>query len=524
MTTQQLDLRQLAIERPRAGAEKPGKRHKRRFFSRYVVPSAVVLGFLGMLAWAARDRLLPSRPVTVVPVVVTRAEVQQAGTPLFQAAGWVEPRPTPVLVSALAEGVIQELLVVAGQEVEAGQPVAQLIDTDARLAVQRAEAELALRQAERDSAEAELNAARLRLEHPVHLDAILAEAESLAAKAETELAKLPFLIQASQARLDFARQELERNQAASRIVKGSEIQQARSQHDSAQAELNELQQRRPRLEQQIAAVRRKIGALTKQRELLIDESRQAADATAQLQAAMAREKQANLGVETARLQLDRMAVRAPVAGRVLELIARPGSRIMGMSSIAGQDSSNVVSLYDPAMLQVRADVRLEDVPLVVPGQPVEIETASSKETIRGEVLYATSTANIQKNTLEVKVAIHSPPATIRPEMLVAATFLAPEQPGSKPEESERERLLVPRQLVEQAEGGHTVWLADANSVARRKSIRLGRAGTPELVEVVSGIAPTDKLIAGGREGLADGERITISGEDPSIGLQTRGGT
>ena len=106
-------------------------------------------------------------------------------------------------------------------------------------------------------------------------------------------------------------------------------------------------------------------------------------------------------------------------------------------------------------------------------------------------------------------------------MLVTATFLAPESPGGDPEESERERLLVPRQLVESGGDGHTVWVADASGTARLKIVRLGRAGTAELVEVLEGLTPTDRLIVGGREGLTDGERITISGEDASIGVAAR---
>jgi HlyD family secretion protein len=77
----------------------------------------VIFGFLTMLGWAARERFLSAKPVTVVPVVVTRAKVHQAAAPLFQAAGWVEPRPTPVLVSALAEGVVDQLLVVESQPI-----------------------------------------------------------------------------------------------------------------------------------------------------------------------------------------------------------------------------------------------------------------------------------------------------------------------------------------------------------------------------------------------------------------------
>jgi hypothetical protein len=45
-------------------------------------------------------------------------------------------------------------------------------------------------------------------------------------------------------------------------------------------------------------------------------------------------------------------------------------------------------------------------------------------------------------------------------------------------------------------------------------VLLGAAGTEELVEVVEGLASTDRLIASGREGLTDGARINVLGEEP----------
>ncbi|MDX1946980.1 MAG: biotin/lipoyl-binding protein [Pirellulaceae bacterium] len=119
-----VDLRQLAIERPAAGSSPLPRR--RAWLTRWVVPLVIVLGFAGVVGWSARNHWLPAKLVTVVPVILTRAEVQQAGTPLFQAAGWIEPRPTPVMASALVEGVVEQLLVVEGQEVTAGDPVATL--------------------------------------------------------------------------------------------------------------------------------------------------------------------------------------------------------------------------------------------------------------------------------------------------------------------------------------------------------------------------------------------------------------
>jgi len=156
----ELDLKQLALDREPNRSSSRGSR--RPFVSRYLLPTFILGGFLAMLGWAVRDRFIPSKPVMVLPVVVTRAEVQQAGTPLFQAAGWIEPRPTPVLASALVEGIMQELLVVEGERVIVGQPLAKLINTDARLALQQAQAAAVLTMAEVATAQAELRAARLR--------------------------------------------------------------------------------------------------------------------------------------------------------------------------------------------------------------------------------------------------------------------------------------------------------------------------------------------------------------------------
>ena len=46
----------------------------------------------------------------------------------------------------------------------------------------------------------------------------------------------------------------------------------------------------------------------------------------------------------------------------------------------------------------------------------------------------------------------------------------------------------------------------------------GRAGTEDLVEIVSGLTPTDKLISGGREGLDQGDRISVTAEDAMLGI------
>ncbi|MCG6158243.1 efflux RND transporter periplasmic adaptor subunit [Rubinisphaera margarita] len=514
-TRPQLDLRELAIDRPSKATTEPKVRRK-PLLTRYLIPGGIVLGFLGLLAAAVSDQLLPRHEVSVVPVLVRRAEIQQQGTPLFQAAGWVEPRPTPISVAALTEGVVEELLVVEGQPVEIDEPVARLINIDARLALRQAQNTLQLRKAELESAKAEVDAAELRVEFPVHLQATLADAESSLAQARTNLARLPHLIKAAEARAVYAEQNYEGKQAAEGAIAGRLIQQALSEFTDAEAQLTELRERKPYLEKEVSTLEEKVTAFNSQLELLIEESRQLKDAHAKRQVAESRVAEAELAVEMAQLNVDRTIVRAPIAGRVLTLVTSPGSRVMGLESSGALSSSTVVTMYDPARLQVRADVRLEDVPLVQPGQPVEIETASSSEPIKGRVLLPTSTANIQKNTLEVKVEVEDPPATIRPEMLVTATFLAPPTPESQLDEvQEAERLLIPRDLVTTAEQGTSVWIVTAEGTAVLQPVTLGKAGTEELVEVASGLDPTSKVIATGRQGLEAGTAVEIIGEASS---------
>ncbi len=522
-TASRLDLRQLAVDRGTGEVKGSavGLKHRSHLVTRYLLPGALLVGFCGLIGWSARASLLPSRAVTVMPVLTARSEVRQAGTPLFQCAGWVEPRPTPIVVTALAEGVVEQLLVVEGQAVKAGEPVATLIQVDARLDLERAEAELRLREAELNRARAKLTAARRRLENPVHLDAPLAEAEALLAKAKTELATLPEQLAAAEAREQFCRLDLEGKRAARAALSQRAIDQAQSDLQTAAATVRELKARSEKLQAEVAALEARRGTLQRQRDLLIEEHRAVDEGEAEVQAAEALLRQAQNAVDTAKLRLERMVVRAPQEGRVLRLVARPGRRVSGLSPHSMEDSSTIVTLYDPNMLQLRTDVPLDQVPRVRPGQPVKIETEAVPGGLEGEVLYKTAYTDLQKNTLDVKVAIKNPPPDLRPDMLTRCTYLAGPEAGSETKPTEQFRLLIPGSLVESGEGGSRVWLADQLAGrARLRSIKIGeRTGPGDLVEVLEGLNELDKLIVGGREGLKDGARITVTGEDTTQGVE-----
>lgn len=519
-----LDLRQLAVHREASpSGEKPARtpRHRFSLLTRYVLPGGLLLGFLGLIGWSARTSLLPSRPVTVMPVLSARAEVRQAGTPLFQCAGWVEPRPTAIVVPAIAEGVVERLLVVEGQAVKAGEPVAYLIDIDAKLALQGAEAELRLREADLAKARANATSAQSRSKYPVHLESPLSEAEAALAKVQTDLASLPAKMAAAEAHLRFARLDLEGKTAAKAALSQRAVDLAQSEMETATATVQELQTRKGQLQAEEAALSARRDTLKQQLDLKIEETRDVDVGEANVKAAEAIVCQAQNAVETAKLRLERMVIRAPQDGRVLRLVARPGLRVSGLAPDAKQESSTVVTLYDPKSLQLRTDVPLDQVSRVRPGQPVKIETEAVSTGLEGEVLFKTAYTDLQKNALDVKVAIKDAPADLRPDMLARVTYLAAPEPGTDTKPSEQLRLLVPGPLVETGEGGSRVWVADqAARQARARTIKVGQqTGTGDLVEVLEGLTELDKLIVGGREGLRDGERITVTGEDTTQGVE-----
>jgi multidrug efflux pump subunit AcrA (membrane-fusion protein) len=222
-------------------------------------------------------------------------------------------------------------------------------------------------------------------------------------------------------------------------------------------------------------------------------------------------------VASAKLRIERTTVAAPISGKVLALVAKPGSKLMGLDRAALTDASTVISMYDPHQLQVRADVRLENVPSVQVGQAVRIETPAAAEVIQGHVLAMTSLTDIQKNTLQIKIAIDEPPPVLKPDMLVEATFLSPPTGNSTQPATPQVWLLVPADLIDSTGQTPQVWVADvAAKKARRKSIQLGHPQADGMIEVVSGLSVGDRLIAGGREQLEPDCRIKVTGDAPAV--------
>src|SRR5688500_13988714 len=383
---------------PPQGGERPAGREavprpRPRWRTRVLLPAALLGATAGLLAYAARDALMPATPVRVVPVVV-RA-VQGAAAPggdapgaaadgsggvgggagsgaTVQAPGWVEPDPFAFTVSALTDGVVKAVLVVEGQAVEAGQVVLRMVDDDAKLALARAEADVAMREGEIGVAKATLEAARRDWDHPVERTRAVESAEAMLAEAKAELDRLPVEVEAERARADEMADAARRAESnvARRAVAESELVQTRLRLKAQVALVKSTAAKRPVL---VAKVRQREAELTAAKDAakLRRAERKALDeATAALRQAEAAWRQSCAMCAEARLRLERMEVKAPSAGVVMVRLVEPGSKLM----LASDDmrSAQAVRLYDPKKLQVRVDVPIADAAQVGVGQAAKV--------------------------------------------------------------------------------------------------------------------------------------------------------
>jgi HlyD family secretion protein len=501
MSQVQGDIDLSALSRRPEAVEPP-----RRSRLRILLPLLILGTFGVVLGSTLLDELRPSVEVRVVrpeQVDAAAAGVPE-GRPVVQAAGWVEPDPFPIHASTLAAGVVREVLVQESDAVEAGQPVALLVDEDARLGAMRARAARDQAAATVATREAELGIARERMEAGLEVREAAAVAAAELEQDRAIQAKQAAAVVEGQARLELAREELLVQQdLAARGASGLR------QVELAEAAVREAEGRLAAQEAEVLRARREVEKAEarseragRDLELRFEDRLRLESAEPAVALARAQLEAAEVALAEAELFLERMVVRAPVAGVVLERLTTPG-----MVLDATGPSHAVCSLYDPASLRVRVDVPQAEVEQLFVGQRAEILTqARGHAAYRGEVLRIVQRADIQKVTLEVQVRVEDEDAWIRPDMLAQVRFLSAGGGASGGSAAGAGmRVRVPSGLV--ADG--SVWLLDpARGTARRQRVEVEQEAGGWAV-VSEGLDLSSKVLDPGGAPLEEGASVRV---------------
>jgi len=500
---------------------------RRRWPAHILVPAAVAVAVGAVVLVSAREVLQPATPIDVRPVVFTgTSATTQPDQPATRrgatvlAPGWIEADPFYVACTALTDGVIEQMLVLAGQRVEAGQVVARLVAEDAELALAASAGDLATVEAQLAVVEANVRAARTNWENPVERVRAVSVWKAALAETEAELAQLPALVDVEQARLERHREELSRARTAMERGGATHIEviildkQAAAQAATVAA---------IRAEQGILAARRdrrqaEVAAATRNFELRVDERREldASEATALRARAVVARATARRNQD--KLRLERMVIRAPITGLVQRRLKVPGDKIM-----LGMDdpfSAHLLHLYDPEHLQVRVDVPLADAAGVFVGQRCEVVVDILPDVVfAGDVTRITHEADVQKNTLQVKVRVIDPDPVLKPEMLTRVRFLAE---GNAPQrDAAGPTILVPAECVSRNSdtGVSTVWVIRDRRGRRGRSMPVPvviRQDNGDWLSVQGHLAPGDLLAVAG-DTLRPGQAIRIKARDAERG-------
>lgn len=499
------------------------------------VPIIVAVATLGLLLWSAWPVLRPARTVRVAQAVFDLAQAsepaaerpeQNAGPTgkTVQAAGWIEPEPYRIACAALADGVVQSVEVLEGDRVERGDPVARLVDEDAKLALRRAEAELGAARAALELARAELAAAESSWASPIELERAVEAGRALLEESRAELAQHPAMVDAARATLE--RLDEERARAEESLAGGAatdlEVIVARQRAATQRAEVAALQAREPLLRARVARREAELRAAERTLELRIEDRRRLEAARAEAAGAEAGLELAMASHDTAALDLERMTVRAPADGVVLRRLKAPGDKV-----VRGMDdpySAHIVHLYDPQRVQVRVDVSLADAAGISIGQRCEVVVeALPDRVLEGEVIRIDQQADIQKNTLGFKVRVLDPPPILRPEMLTRVKFL----PGRTGLDASGDRgagatgrVLVPRAALGGRDGARMVWVIEQRRNGRgvlRSAPVVPLGDAPEGWVGVSGDIRPGSLVALWTPDLQEGERVAIGEEATEAG-------
>ncbi|RLQ21031.1 efflux RND transporter periplasmic adaptor subunit [Seongchinamella sediminis] len=209
-----------------------------------------------------------------------------------------------------------------------------------------------------------------------------------------------------------------------------------------------------------------------QRGLIAVADRDAARAdAASLQADLSSARQA---LEEAQAAVGFSEIRSPIAGRVVDRFAEPGD--------TASPGSKLLSLYNPFSLWVEARVREQLALALQTGQVLQVDVPSAQKSYAATIEEIVPAADPGARNFLIKASL---PAG---RDLLPGMYARVQVPAG-----ERSRMLVPEDRVAEVGQLNVVWVAAEAGVVRR-FVRLGQPDGEGRVEVISGVAPGDRIM------------------------------
>ncbi|MBM3899344.1 MAG: efflux RND transporter periplasmic adaptor subunit [Gemmatimonadetes bacterium] len=232
----------------------------------------------------------------------------------------------------------------------------------------------------------------------------------------------------------------------------------------------------------------------------------ASQSEARVNAAAARKRAAEAGLELALASNENTIIRAPFTGTVLRKDAEVGE-VVAPSVGGGLTRGAVVTMADLSTLEVEVDVNEAYIARITKGLRARITLDAYPDTsFRGSVRQVVPTADRQRATVQVKVSITDRDARILPEMGAKVDFLQPEvRSADAGRDAARPVVRVPQAAVREDGGKSVVWIVRDGRLVRRE-IEVGPVSAG-FREVRSGLTGGELVVIGGVDSPTEGQRV-----------------
>lgn len=208
-------------------------------------------------------------------------------------------------------------------------------------------------------------------------------------------------------------------------------------------------------------------------------------------------------VDVWRQQLDDTVIRAPFSGVVVTKDAQPGEMISPVSAGGGFTRTGIGTIVDMGSLEIEVDVNESYINRVQAGQSVEATLdAYADWKIPAHVIAIVPTADRQKATVRVRIAIDTEDQRILPDMGVKVAFQ-----GGKVEGGQRHGVAVPSEAMTSVDGNEVIFVVSGGSVERR-AVRT-EVGPNGSLLIRSGLAAGEQVVLDPPAELADGDLVEV---------------
>ena len=201
-----------------------------------------------------------------------------------------------------------------------------------------------------------------------------------------------------------------------------------------------------------------------------------------------------------------MKILAPFSGVVVYKAAQPGEMISPVSAGGGFTNTGICTIVDMDSLEVEVDVNEAFINRVKPGQPVITNlNAYPKWDIPSEVIAIIPTADRNKATVKVRIALLEKDERVLPDMGSRVSFLKKVETQSR--EEVKEGVMIPLAALAILEDQSTVQVIDGSQIKLTR-VKVAEE-TANYARIIEGLSSGMTVVAKFDKELENNQKVII---------------